>query len=126
MYQVVKMYGDSEPWWFFEDWEADMQSEQSFATFRQAETFYYRQWELFHAAFSCLQAKENYLAAFWNEEDKRWCEECGTDLQQYQGLALLKDHLPISEKSERKYYEATNSSGKTKRCQRSERSIRCQ
>lgn len=21
MYQVIEMYGDSEPWWFLEDWE---------------------------------------------------------------------------------------------------------
>ncbi|HBM6132333.1 TPA: DUF1033 family protein, partial [Enterococcus faecium] len=21
MYQVITMFGDNEPWWFFEDWE---------------------------------------------------------------------------------------------------------
>ncbi len=30
MYQVITMYGDNEPWWFFEDWQNDIQEETSF------------------------------------------------------------------------------------------------
>ncbi|HAY6986968.1 TPA: DUF1033 family protein, partial [Enterococcus faecium] len=25
MYQVITMFGDNEPWWFFEDWEEDIE-----------------------------------------------------------------------------------------------------
>ncbi|MEG3033136.1 MAG: DUF1033 family protein, partial [Enterococcus sp.] len=31
MYQVVIMYGDNEPWWFFEDWQNDIKEEYAFA-----------------------------------------------------------------------------------------------
>ena len=24
MYQVITMYGDNEPWWFFDDWQEDI------------------------------------------------------------------------------------------------------
>ena len=26
MYRVIKMYGDSEPWWFLDGWEEDIVS----------------------------------------------------------------------------------------------------
>lgn len=27
MYQVITMYGDNEPWWFFDDWQEDIVQE---------------------------------------------------------------------------------------------------
>ena len=35
------------------------------------------------------------MTAFWNEEDERWCEECDDYLQQYIGLALLKEYQQV-------------------------------
>ncbi|EOT30662.1 DUF1033 family protein [Enterococcus saccharolyticus] len=119
MYQVITMYGDNEPWWFFEEWQADIQEEVTFSTLEEAQSFYRKKWNLVYEEYSYIHAKPNYLSAFWNDGDERWCEECDEDLQQYKGLALLKDYQPLTIESEREFYEATNSSGKTKRCQRS-------
>ena len=30
MYQVIKMYGDFEPWWFLDGWEEDVVSRVKF------------------------------------------------------------------------------------------------
>ena len=30
MYQVIKMYGDLEPWWFLEGWKDDVVETQEF------------------------------------------------------------------------------------------------
>lgn len=120
MYQVITMYGDNEPWWFFEEWQEDIQEETTFSTLEEAQRYYHQQWQLISANYKYIQAKPNYLSAFWNEGDERWCEECDEDLQQYKGLALLKNYQPILIESERELYETTNSSGKTKRCQRSQ------
>lgn len=120
MYQVITMYGDNEPWWFFEEWQADIQEEMTFSTLEEAQLFYRKKWQAVYAEYSHIHAKPNYLSAFWNDGDERWCEECDEDLQQYKGLALLKDYQPLTIESEREFYEATNSSGKTKRCQRSQ------
>ena len=30
MYQVIMMYGDNEPWWFFEDWQRNIQTTATF------------------------------------------------------------------------------------------------
>lgn len=124
MYQVITMYGDNEPWWFFEEWEEDIQEETSFLSLDDAISFFQEKWDIICKNYTCINSKTNFLSAFWNEGDERWCEECDDDLQQYMGLALLENHQPITIESERKFYEATNSSGKTKRCQRPEQSIR--
>lgn len=99
MYQVVTMYGDNEPWWFFEDWEKDIQSEVVFGTFSEAANYYCQQWQKLRGEYPHQNSKENFLAAFWDETDERWCEECDDYLQEYLGLALLKDHQAVSQKS---------------------------
>lgn len=119
MYQVVIMYGDNEPWWFFEDWRQDIKSESTFDTLEDAQAYYKQQWEQLQEEYSQINARPNYLCAFWNEGDERWCEECDDDLQQYLGIALLQEYQPVMVESGKEFYEATNSSGKAKRCQRS-------
>ncbi|KAF1300582.1 MULTISPECIES: DUF1033 family protein [Enterococcus] len=123
MYQVIMMYGDNEPWWFFEDWRKDIVREASFATFEEAQAFFEHEWYLQKDQFSQVNGKQNYLFAFWNEGDERWCEECDDYLQQYTGLALLKDYQPVAKESGKEFYETINSSGKAKRCQRPKQGI---
>ncbi len=36
MYQVITMYGDNEPWWFFEEWQEDIQETATFEDFDAA------------------------------------------------------------------------------------------
>jgi len=123
MYQVVVMYGDNEPWWFFEGWQSDIQEVFTFATFSEAQSFYEQKWQEIREEYSYINAKSNFMTAFWNEEDERWCEECDDYLQQYIGLALLKEYQQVVDESEKDFYETTNSSGKAKRCQRPQQSI---
>ena len=40
MYQVIKMFGDWEPWWFLDDWQDDIIEEQTFEYFEEAVSFY--------------------------------------------------------------------------------------
>jgi hypothetical protein len=96
MYQVITMYGDNEPWWFFEDWQADIEEEKTFDCLEDAERYYIKKWQELSSTYESINTKVNYLAAFWNEGDERWCEECDEDLQQYKGLALLKDYQAVT------------------------------
>lgn len=125
MYQVITMFGDNEPWWFFEDWEEDIEAEETFESFEEALQAYEKQWIAIHQNYEYINAKSNFLSAFWNDGDERWCEECDDDLQQYKGLALLKNHQPITVESRKEFYETTNSSGKTKRCERPKQGAWC-
>ncbi len=45
MYQVITMFGDNEPWWFFEDWEEDIEAEETFESFEEARQAYEKQWK---------------------------------------------------------------------------------
>ena len=123
MYQVIVMYGDNEPWWFFEGWQADIQEAFTFASFAEAQSFYEEKWHEIRKEYSYINAKTNFMTAFWNEDEERLCEECDDYLQQYIGLALLKEYQQVVDESRKDFYETTNSSGKAKRCQRPQQSI---
>ncbi|MBF7094939.1 DUF1033 family protein [Streptococcus sp. HF-1907] len=102
MYQVIKMYGDWEPWWFLEDWEDDITEMFEFDDFEEALHYFQKEWDIERNSLPCFQSKANLLATFWDPKDQRWCEECDEDLQQYHSILLLKDgeelpkeyHLP--------------------------------
>lgn len=91
MYQVIKMFGDWEPWWFIEDWEEDIIEEEIFERFTDAFAHYQEQWNNLKENFSSFKSQQNLLAAFWDIEEQRWCEECDEYLQQYHSILLLKD-----------------------------------
>ncbi|MDT2755813.1 DUF1033 family protein [Enterococcus asini] len=118
MYQVVIMHGDNEPWWFFEDWRKDICFEQQFESEEQAIAFYQGEWTRLMKEYPERSAKPNYLAAFWKAEDERWCEECDDYLQQYTGLALLKDYQPLTETSSPEFYQELHGKSKCRVCNR--------
>ncbi|MEG1503853.1 MAG: DUF1033 family protein [Enterococcus sp.] len=120
MYQVIMMYGDNEPWWFFEDWQRDIQTTATFDDLEAAVAYYEYQWNELKNKNTYSNAKHNYLSAFWTEEDERWCEECDDYLQQYWGIALLKNGQPLPVESRKELYETANYSGKAKCCKRLE------
>ncbi len=41
MYQVITMYGDNEPWWFFEEWRNDIDEEYAFRSLEEPEACYH-------------------------------------------------------------------------------------
>ncbi len=97
MYQVIEMYGDNEPWWFFENWQADIQTEKDFSRLEDALTFFKKKAHELVTKYPQYKMQTSYLVAFWQENDLRWCEECDDDLQQYKGLLLLKDGQQLQE-----------------------------
>jgi hypothetical protein len=92
-WKVVRIKGESEPWWFFPDWQKDISEENEFQTENEA----FRQFIILvqegKHTFDHFKEKKNTVA-FWNEGDKVFCEACDDDLQLYHGLILMKDDHP--------------------------------
>ena len=64
MYQVITMFGDNEPWWFFEDWEEDIEAEETFESFEEARPAYEKQWIAIHQIMNISMRKETFSAPF--------------------------------------------------------------
>lgn len=90
-YQVIKMYGDCEPWWFLDGWEKDITDVWEFSNYEDALLFYKEEYQEFKEQFPKINCKWSAMSAFWNTDDLRWCEECAEDLQQYHSLLILSD-----------------------------------
>lgn len=45
MYQVVKMFGDWEPWWFIEGWEEDITEIAEYDTLSEALLYFQEEWD---------------------------------------------------------------------------------
>ena len=96
MYQVIEIYGDNEPWWFFNDWQKDITLKKEFSDFLAAKTFFEAETKELHHDYLHEKGSEPFLRAFWNDNELRWCEECDDDLQQYKGLMLLKNFAKVT------------------------------
>ncbi|QHF53992.1 MULTISPECIES: DUF1033 family protein [Streptococcus] len=96
MYQVIKMYGDFEPWWFLDGWEEDVVSRTVFDRYEDAINAFQRELLLLSESFPMRKSKNETMVAFWDESDRHWCEECDEYLQRYHSLMLVesKEHLP--------------------------------
>lgn len=59
MYQVVKMFGDWEPWWFIEGWEEDITEIAEYDTLSEALLYFQEEWdrgqEKFKVSLVCWQ-----------------------------------------------------------------------
>lgn len=69
MYCVIEMYGKDEPWWFFDDWEANIVSVQHFDNYYTALKYYKRQWLKLVAAFPFYKSRSDLMSIFWDAED---------------------------------------------------------
>lgn len=123
MYQVIQIYGNDEPWWFFDDWEKDIIEEAEFDTLEEAEDLFLELNKKLAIDFEETKCKNPYLVAFWNQGDMIFCEDCDEDLQAFRGLMLLKDYKKLN-MEENTTNEAVNYSGKAKCCQRYSQSYR--
>lgn len=120
MYQVIRTYGEDEPWWFFDNWREMIVEENQYPSFNQALASFEKQYQQLCEAYSNRKEKPPFLIAFWNEGEVEFCEDCEDDLQLYAGLLLLKDGKKISiEDEEKDRNETIDYSGKTKCCKRS-------
>ncbi|EHJ52712.1 DUF1033 family protein [Streptococcus macacae] len=98
MYQVIRMYGDLEPWWFLDDWKDDIVKVSSFENYYEALRYYKKEWLSLYKCYPQYDSRSRIMTAFWNQKDQRWCEECGDFLQQYDSIALLKNWRNIPKK----------------------------
>lgn len=110
MYQVIKMFGDWEPWWFVEGWQKDIVLEKSFTNWEEALDFYQKEWSVMKNKYDHFHSQKNLLATFWKNGETRWCEECVDDLQQFHSILLLKnfDIIPLEYNIE-EFEQANNS-----------------
>lgn len=96
MYQVIRMYGDFEPWWFLDGWEEHIISKNEYNHYEEALQDYQRQWVCLSERFPMKKNRDGLMATFWAPEDQHWCEECDEYLQNYHSLILLEsqENLP--------------------------------
>lgn len=90
MYQVIKMYGDCEPWWFLDGWEEDIVKSEEFASYDEAVKAYQNEWVFLSETFPQKKSKSENMAAFWDPKDQIWCEECDEYLQQFHSILILE------------------------------------
>ncbi|CAM2892995.1 dipicolinate synthase [Streptococcus agalactiae LMG 14747] len=110
-YQVIKMYGDFEPWWFIENWKDDIVAVREFQNYDDALLYYQEEWQDLREQFPKINSKPNLMSAFWRTDDMRWCEECDEDLQQYHSLMMLSNWQELPETLNSLDYNQTNAQG---------------
>lgn len=117
VYQVIVTYSENEPWWFFEEWQEDIVEEKSFETFCSAKKHYDDLFEQLKITYEENRVKPPLLAAFWNDGELIYCDDCDEELQAYKGLMLVKDYQKLDD-GECEHNETVDNCGKTKCCQR--------
>lgn len=108
MYQVIKMHGDMEPWWFLDDWQDDIIQVEEFEDYYTALKYYKKEWRILYNRLPSFISKSSIMTAFWDKEDCRWCEECDDYLQQYYSLLLLTDWQTVPKEHYRPGYSRRN------------------
>ena len=116
MYCVIEMFGDCEPWWFLEGWESDIIEKRQFADYYDALKYYKSRWEEMVACSPFYRSRSDLMTIFWDPKEKRWCEECNEDIQQYHSLFLLENECRISEDKFRPGYVKQNGTENHRAC----------
>ena len=117
MYQVITMYGENEPWWFFDEWQEDIIEEKVFDTFADARSYFNECSKELKAEYEHERTKDKFLSAFWNDGELKYCEDCDEELQAYKGLMLVKNYEKLND-GECGENETINHCGKAKCCTR--------
>lgn len=117
MFQVITMYGENEPWWFFEDWQEDIIEEKVFDKFHAAKDYYDELVKIYSKEYEKMRENAPFMYAFWHEGELIYCEDCDEELQAYKGIMILKDYQIIDD-GECKKDETINNCGKAKCCSR--------
>ncbi|MFD1705311.1 DUF1033 family protein [Siminovitchia sediminis] len=93
-WEVIVMKGESEPWWFFPEWRNDIIELYTFSEKEAAIRRYMSRFRELKNKCQYVKVKKTSLAAFWNEGDRAYCEQCEDDLQLYYGLLILLNGEP--------------------------------
>lgn len=89
MYQVIKMYGDYEPWWFLDGWEEDIVSKMNFTSYEEAMKVFQEECNRLSESFPMRRMEKGDMATFWHEDDQYWCEDCEEYLQRYHSIFVM-------------------------------------
>lgn len=95
MFQIIELQGEYEPWWFFDDWKEQISQFKTFETFEEALIEYQQKFNCLQSKYPNHRTKKEYLSAFWDDEQNRYCPECADDIQLFHSVMLLKDCKPI-------------------------------
>ncbi|WP_099221013.1 DUF1033 family protein [Listeria costaricensis] len=90
-YQVLITKGEFEPWWFFEEWEETITETFTYIEKEAAFEKYQEICQKFQKSYPEMQVKKTVLAAFWDEAEIEYCEDCEDDIQTFHGVLLLAD-----------------------------------
>ncbi|MBC2165974.1 DUF1033 family protein [Listeria booriae] len=90
-FQVIKTKGEYEPWWFFEDWQSDIEASFTYTEKTEAMTKYLEMAHELVGTYPHHAAKKTVLLATWSEDETQYCEECDDDIQTFHGLILFQN-----------------------------------
>ncbi|KXT75382.1 DNA binding protein [Streptococcus sp. DD12] len=105
MYQVIQLEGTIEPWWLFDELQEDIVSVQEYQDFYEALKAYKKLCQTYLARCPQFDSREELMAAFWDESEQTWCEECGDMLQEFHSIALLENGKVVSKARYRPGYD---------------------
>ncbi len=96
-FQVYKVEGFEEPWWFDEDWYKDVVSVHTCATLEEAARLYQDESMKMQKLFPKVRSRVLGMVAFWQPGQLAWCEPCANDEQVYYSLVIFEDQLPLKD-----------------------------
>lgn len=89
MYYVLKTTGCDEPWWMTAGFEASVEEYAVFSDFASAKAQYIDWFCEYEKIYEHNKTRNPYMAAFYNDGDWFYCEDCGDDLQTYHSVFIL-------------------------------------
>ncbi|AQY52516.1 hypothetical protein PWEIH_13520 [Listeria weihenstephanensis FSL R9-0317] len=90
-FQVIVTKGEYEPWWFFEEWQKDIESIFTYTEKEEALAKYQTLAEKLRDIYPHSAVKKSVLLATWSEDETQYCEECEDDIQTFHGLILFQN-----------------------------------
>jgi hypothetical protein len=94
-WKVIITKSNVEPWWFFENWEEDIEKQWTFSKKEEATEKFIDELKMLREQYPSIKEKNLTTVAFWNPEEIEFCETCDDDLQIYHGLILMKNGKPL-------------------------------
>ncbi|MFD2682108.1 DUF1033 family protein [Bacillus seohaeanensis] len=94
-WKVIITKSDVEPWWFFENWEEDIEKQWTCPTKEEAVEKFIEELKICKEKYPSIKHKNFTTVAFWNPEEIEFCVACDDDLQIYHGLILMENEKPL-------------------------------
>ncbi|MBM7584111.1 hypothetical protein JOC86_000648 [Bacillus pakistanensis] len=99
-WKIIQTKGESEPWWFFDDWRKDITAIFEYESKIDTIDQYVKKIGELKKAFPYLKQKNYHTVAFWDPNERVFCEGCDDDLQIYHGLIFMYNDNLVDLKNE--------------------------